>query len=40
MKKVTAVLIMAGLRRAEAYAEYALKFPNELENKTVFLLRF
>lgn len=31
MKQVTAVLIGAGLRGADAYASYALKYPNELK---------
>ena len=31
MKQVTAVLIGAGLRGADAYASYALRYPNELK---------
>lgn len=31
MKKVTAILLGAGHRGADAYATYALKFPNELQ---------
>lgn len=31
MKQVTAVLVGAGLRGSEAYASYALKYPNELK---------
>lgn len=31
MKQVTAILIGAGLRGSEAYASYALKYPNELK---------
>ena len=31
MKQVTAILLGAGQRGADVYAEYALQFPNELK---------
>lgn len=31
MKQVTAILLGAGQRGAEAYASYALDYPNELK---------